>query len=358
MNKYYLLLLVVFIFFAIIIPGPIEGKNISTFDRPLVVQFPTYGGYAPGIVYNQGLGHNVDSLFVKKFNLKVDLKVIDVPETAVSAFVKGGAGGGIDIMSFTIDMFAANYVELKKAGLDAVAIFLTSWSHGGDAIAASAEIKSPIDLRGKKIACAKLTPSHYYALYVLDQTGLSGRDVEWVFTQTSIDAANIFKAGRVDAAVSWAPDVYIAAEGRNGGHILSSTSNTGKLIGDIFIAKRSFAEKYTNILALFCQGWLEGVNLAAEKPDKAAIYLAEALRPAGVDKKAAEYLISVVRFANGRENLKFFELDSGPVSEATYRSVYNYACKLWRKYEIVKEFAPADDTIFVQHLKRIADKIK
>ena len=27
----------------------------TRFGRPLVVQFPTYGGYAPGILYNKGL---------------------------------------------------------------------------------------------------------------------------------------------------------------------------------------------------------------------------------------------------------------------------------------------------------------
>jgi len=72
-------------------------------------------------------------------------------------------------------------------------------------------IKSVRDLKGKKLACAEATPSHYFALYVLTQGGLTNRDVEWVFTTSAVEAANVFKAGRVDAAVSWSPDVYIAA---------------------------------------------------------------------------------------------------------------------------------------------------
>ena len=79
------------------------------------------------------------------------------------------------------------------------------------------------DLKGKKLACAEATPSHYFALYVLTQGGLTNRDVDWKFTDSAVDAANVFKAGQVDAAVSWSPDVYVAARERTGGHILAST---------------------------------------------------------------------------------------------------------------------------------------
>jgi len=322
----------------------------------LVVQFPTYGGYAPGILYNRGLDANEDSLFTKNQGLRVALKVIDAPETAVSAFVKGGAGGGVDIMSFTIDMYAATYSEFKKSGLDTVAILLTSWSNGGDGIAASKEIQDIQDLRGKKLACAQITPSHYYALYVLNQAGLTNDDVKWIFTQTAIDAANVFKAGRVDACVSWAPDVYEAAKGREGGHILSSTKETGRLIGDIFIVKRDFAEKHVDVLARFCQGWLEGVRLTKERQDEAAIYLADAFKPAGIDKDAAKYLMSVVQFADENENLSFFDIHRG--ENPTYKDVYEMAGKLWKKFGVVESSAPARDTIFAEHFKQIEPKVR
>ena len=290
-------------------------------------------------------------MFTEKQGLDVSLKVIDVPETAVSAFVKGGASGGVDVMSFTIDMYAANYLELKKAGLDTVAILLTSWSNGGDAIAADAKINKPEDLRGKKIACAKVTPSHYFAIYILDKANLKNSEVEWIFTQTAIDAANVFKAGKADACVSWAPDVYTAAKGRKGGHILSSTKETRKLIGDIFVVRREFAEKYSDVLVRFCRGWLEGVTLAVSKPDEAATYLAQALKPAGVDKNAASYLMSVVQFADKNENMRFFEVDSSSAQD-TYTGVYNSACRLWKKYGIVESFAPVEETYIKTHLKK------
>ena len=329
--------------------------KLAGLNRALVVHFPTYGGYAPGILYNRGLQENPESLFSTHQGLDVTLKIIDSPETAISAFVKGGEGGGIDVMSFTLDMYAATHLDMQKSGLETAAILLTSWSHGGDAIAASRDIQAPVDLKGKSIACAQLTPSHFFALYVLNRAGLTNADVEWVFTQTAIDAANIFKAGRVDACVSWAPDVYTAAQGRDGGHILSSTKDTGKLIGDIFIVKRDFAETHSDVLARFCRGWLEGVDMARAEPDAAATYMAEAFKPAGIDKGAAEYLMSLVQFADAGENLRFFEINSEP-AEDTYSGVYPSAGALWKQYGVVEDFAPAEGTYFSEPLRLSQDR--
>ena len=52
--------------------------------------------------------------------------------------------------------------------------------------------------------------------FALTQGGLTNKDVQWVFTNSAVDAANTFKAGHVDACVSWSPDVYIAADERDG----------------------------------------------------------------------------------------------------------------------------------------------
>ncbi len=347
-----IVMLVTLAFVIVYISQRRAQRTPGTEQRPLVVQFPTYGGYAPGILYNRGLNPNAASLFRKRHQLDVNLKVIDAPDTAISAFVKGGRRGGVDIMSFTLDMYAATYLELENSGLDTVAILLTSWSYGGDAIAASHDIRVPGDLQGKRIACAQITPSHFYAIYVLDRAGLGNADVEWIFTQTAIDAANVFKAGRADACVSWAPDVYTAAEDREGGHILASTKEANRLIGDIFIVKREFAETYPDVIARFCRGWLEGVEMARDEPDLAATHLAAAFRPAGIDKDAAHYLMSVVQFADIHENLRFFGL-SPRGGDVTYHSIYESASELWRKFGIVDAFAPVNTTYYSKHLESL-----
>src|SRR5258707_1768013 len=131
----------------------------------------------------------------------------------------------------TVDDYALEYGGLSKLGPKAIMQY--DWSRGGDAIAVDASIKSVADLKGKRLACAEATPSHFFALYVLTQGGLTNRDVNWVFTSSAVDAANVFKAGKVDAAVSWPAHAYAAAPPRDGGHMLSSTQDATNPIAAI-----------------------------------------------------------------------------------------------------------------------------
>ena len=146
--------------------------------------------------------------------------MIDDFEKSRDAFRAGGDKGGVDIMWSTVDAYALEYGGLQK--LNPKAILQYDWSRGGDAIAVDASIKTVADLRGKKLACAEATPSHYFALYVLTQGGLTNRDVQWVFTTSAVEAANVFKAGKVDAAVSWSPGRVHRGPRAAGAHILAS----------------------------------------------------------------------------------------------------------------------------------------
>ena len=218
---------------------------------------------------------NKDSVFNKDFGVEVELLQIDDFVKSRDAFRAGGDKGGVDIMWSTVDAYALEYGGLSK--LNPKAIMQYDWSRGGDAIAVDASIKSVADLRGKKLACAQETPSHYFALYVLSQGGLSNRDVNWVFTDSAVEAANVFKAGKVDAAVSWSPDVYVAARERQGGHILASTKEASNLIADIFVARGDFVEKYPEDVRRFVGGWLRGVDMVRQNPDRAAVLLQKSL---------------------------------------------------------------------------------
>ena len=164
---------------------------------------------------NGGFAPNRESTFHKDFGRRRwSCSSSTTSRSRATPSAPGGDKGGVDIMWSTVDAYALEYGGLQA--LKPKAILQYDWSRGGDAIAVDGSIKTVADLRGKKLACAEETPSHYFALYALTQGGLTNRDVEWVFTTSAVEAANVFKAGRVDAAVSWSPDVYIAARERPG----------------------------------------------------------------------------------------------------------------------------------------------
>jgi NitT/TauT family transport system substrate-binding protein len=324
---------------------PASGGRLN---RPLRVAIVTWGGYAGGIVANGGFAPNRESVFHKDFGIQVELLVIDDFEKSRDAFRAGGDKGGVDIMWSTVDAYALEYGGLRA--LQPKAILQYDWSRGGDAIAVDGSIKSVADLRGKKLACAKETPSHYFALYALTQGGLTNRDVEWVFTTSAVEAANVFKAGRVDAAVSWSPDVYIAARERPGAKILASTREASNLIADIFVARGDFIERHPEDLRRFVGGWLKGVDLANANPDKTAALLAKSF--SGIGLEDAKGMLQDVKLPNYAENRAFF---SGEGALANYTSIYKTAQGIWRRIGTVSEVFEPYQTVDTRFLEAAAE---
>jgi NitT/TauT family transport system substrate-binding protein len=319
----------------------------SRLNRPIRVAIVTWGGYAGGIYANNGFAPNRDSIFAKDFGIQVELLVIDDFDKSRDAFRAGGDKGGVDIMWSTVDAFALEYGGLKK--LNPKAIFQYDWSRGGDAIAVDNSIKTVADLKGKKLACAEATPSHYFALYALTQGGLTNRDVDWKFTASAVDAANLFKAGTVDAAVSWSPDVYMAAKER--GHILASTKEATNLIADIFVARGDFLEQHPEDVRRFTAGWLKGVDQANANPDKAAVLLAKSFSGIGLDD--AKGMLQDVKLPSYAENRAFFEPQGGAI--ANYQSIYKTAQGIWRRIGKISDVYEPYQTVDTRFLEGAAE---
>src|SRR5439155_6400360 len=142
-------------------------------ERPLVVGINTWAGHAPGIVANGGLEPgSAASLYKKKYGLDVKFVLLEDPTVKLTAFMKGE----IDLMWDTVDSYAREASVLAEKGIQAKSIIQEDWSRGGDGIVSLKTIKSIEDLKGKKIATTKFTPSHWLLLFLLSQSGLSPDD--------------------------------------------------------------------------------------------------------------------------------------------------------------------------------------
>lgn len=302
-----------------------SAESTPGLGRPIKVAIVTWGGYAGGILENNGFKANKDSAFWKDFNVEVELKVIDDYPASRDAFKLGGdKDGGVDIMWATVDSFALEYDTIKD--LNPVTIMQYDWSRGGDAVAVSKEIQNVSDLKGKRIAVAEGTPSHYFALYMLSQADLSTTDVNWVYTASAIEAAQLFQQGKVDAGVSWSPDVYNAAEAREGGHILASTKEATSLIADIFVARGDFVKKHPELAAKFVLGWLDGVDKVNKNPEPVYKLMVDGFEGIGMDD--AKGMLGDVKLPSYSENLAFFEISGDQLRG--YSDIYTEAQNLWR----------------------------
>jgi sulfonate transport system substrate-binding protein len=151
-------------------------------------------------------------------------------------------------------------------------------------------IKSVAELKGKKVAIAKGSSSHNLTIRALKKYGLKFEDIEPVYLPPS-DAVAAFTTGKVDAWTVWDPYLAIA-EGRHGARIIASTAEKELSSNDFYLANRTFAEKYPQVLKAALQEIGEVSKWAAANVDQLAKISSEVT---GVDLDS--YTVAFKRYA-------------------------------------------------------------
>ncbi len=303
----------------------------------------TWGGYAAGLTANGGFKTAENSIY-DKLGLKVKFIVVEDFEKSRAAF----RSGQLQILWGTVDSFSLEYESLKS--VNPIVILQNDFSKGGDAIAVTKDIITPLDLADKKIAVAEGTPSHFYILHVLKKSGMDAKSVKWVFTKSAIDAANSFKSGAVDACVSWAPDVYMAAKAVEGGHILSSTKNEDKLIADILMAKKDYIDKNSEKVKKFIKGWFKGVESVKKNPETAIKLMISTKGKGfvGVDAELSKIMLDSVYLPTKDENVKFFDKSN---EDTTFYSLFNDSAAIWKSVGLLKTDSDPKKAVMPELLK-------
>jgi sulfonate transport system substrate-binding protein len=143
-------------------------------------------------------------------------------------------------------------------------------------------IQSVADLKGKKVALNKGSNVHYLLVKLLEQAGVAYKDIDTVYLPPA-DARAAFESGKVDAWVIWDP-FLAAAQTATGGKLLAD--GTGLVSNhEFYLASRSFAEKYPDIIDTLLKE-ADNIDAWARSNQKA---LAELLSPQlGIDVPSLE----------------------------------------------------------------------
>src|SRR5262249_38566336 len=155
---------------------------------------------------------------------------------------------------------------------------------GGDGVVSLKTIRSIEDLKGKRIATTQFTPSHYFLLYLLAESGLTPEDRQeieknLVFTQEAPLAAAAFKSKNVDAAVTWEPDLPGAVAARSEeAHTLVSTKDATHVIADTLVARQQVVTDAPQSIEAFVAGWFDGISVMKEDPQSTNQIIGAALK--------------------------------------------------------------------------------
>ncbi len=275
-------------------------------DDVLKVQLVSWGGYAPGLYFNEGHLANTQSRYYKEYGVKVEF----ILENDLINAMNGWIADEYDVIVQTADAFPLYTAPEDINVFRPQAFMQCDWSRGGDAIVVKRGINTVNDLKGKRVAVVVPSPSQTLLISSLNAAGLDFDDVEIIKTSDNFKAAELFRSGDIDAAVVWSPDDLTAIEDVPGAKILLTTREQSHIIADIFFAKANVIAKKKKQIDAFYEGWMKAVAELKTKSnmDKAAKYLGEFNQlPAG----DAQFMIDNVYLAGHEDNKNFFGLNKG-----------------------------------------------
>ena len=178
------------------------------------------------------------------------------------------------------------------------------------------------DLKGKTIVYAQNSPSQYFINNLLLNAGIQPNQVKHKFTATAFEAAAAFVSDpKIDACVSWAPDIYNIPDKVKGTKILTTTSEANKLIADVWAVRADFAKDHPEIVEGLVAGIFEGMRHAQGRKTKAQAFqwMAEGYGMAFDDVKAMGSDAHTTNFA---ENQEFFLNANSPANfERTWKNI-------------------------------------
>jgi ABC-type nitrate/sulfonate/bicarbonate transport system substrate-binding protein/outer membrane protein OmpA-like peptidoglycan-associated protein len=303
-------------------------------DNTVVFALNVWAGWAPIIQANNGFKAGKIWKTPDGEEFKVELRLIDNPIDMREAYNAGDVHIGwatLDMMPLFMDAFVDREGNPRDSRVMPRVYQQVDWSNGGDGIVVRDDIKTVLGLRGKKIALAQNSPSHYFLLNMLVAGGLQPSEVQMVFTKDAFEAAAAFNGDRsIAGCVSWAPDIYKLADVK-GNRMLVTTGTANKMIADVWFARADFAKDHPGKVEALVRGIFDA--MVELKQDKVKGQCAE-LMAAGYGIKATEALgmLGDAHSTNWAENYQFFMNENNPTN---FQRVWEQAYYLYRHIRTV-----------------------
>jgi NitT/TauT family transport system substrate-binding protein len=333
-----------------------EVKGVSNYaaleDNTVKMALNVWAGWAP-IVYANG-GAKPGKLWKSADgkNFKVELILIDDPVQMRDAFASGQVHTGWA----TVDMLPLLVQGLRKDSRVMPRIFQQiDWSNGGDGIVVRAGIKTASDLAGKKVTLAQNSPSHFFLLNTLINSGVNPAEVEMIFTANAFEAAAAFNADKsIAGVVTWAPDIYNLSDVK-GNRMLVNTQTANKLIADVWFARADFAKDNPAIIEGLVRGIFDGMEALNDgnKKQEVAAMLADFY---GIPAPDALGMLADAHPTNFAENREFFLNQNNPTN---FERTYNTAFTLYRKASAIDATKTSfDQMVDFSVLKKLSSEKK
>jgi sulfonate transport system substrate-binding protein len=157
----------------------------------------------------------------------------------------------------------------KAAGINTRVIGITADGPGSLAVVVpvNSSIKSPRDLRGKKVSVVKGSYAHHLLVLVLQKGGLTINDIQLI-NLSQADTATAIANGNVDAAAIWEP-LITTLESKGLVRVLAD--GTGIKQGVlVIVAAQDFLNKHRDQARAILRAYQRGATFIRSNPKEAA----------------------------------------------------------------------------------------
>lgn len=211
--------------------------------------------------------------------------------------------GELDFAVATVDSYLLNG---ERSAYPAVIVAVIDESKGGDAILARKDrVASLDDLKGKldaRVAFTPASPSEHLAKAAADHFNVKELHPPpgplRLAVNGSEQAKNALLAGKADVAVLWEPDVTKALQ-EKGIVKLLGTEDTERLIVDVLLVRRDFAQKNPDIVKLFLSTYFK--TLKKYRQDE-ALLLRHIKEETGLAEEQARIMLKGVGWVSLSDN--------------------------------------------------------
>lgn len=157
----------------------------------------------------------------------------------------------------------------KAAGIDTRIVGITASGPRSLAVIVptKSNIRSPKDLKGKKVAVVKGSYAHHLLVLTLQKGGLTTNDIEFI-NLSQADIATAITNGNIDAAAVWEP-LITRLESQGAVRVLADGSGTKKGVL-VIVATSDFVTKNREQAKAFLRAYRRGANFIRENPKEAA----------------------------------------------------------------------------------------
>lgn len=309
----------------------------------------TWAGFAGPTYFNGGFKPTKNSRFFQDYGFMVQFIKSDELVNSRNAWL----GGSADVMWTTVDCFPSqlpSILQFKPRLLP----YQIDWSRGGDSLVAKFGLNTVADLKGKKVACAMQSPSTTLLITALQSASMEMTDIQFIPCADGIAAAGMFKAGQVDAAVTWNPDDLQCLKAVKGSKILINTKkNASYIIADAFYARDNFIQAHEQMITDFVEGSLIGaaeINSDDTAKQKAVEILAEGF---GLTAPEVAECIDNARRCTLGDTVNFFGLNPS-YTGVKGEDLYNQMGKVYAALDMApKALPPWRDVICLNILQKL-----